>query len=445
MTDTLTFRPACDLGRDIGAGTLDARDVTEAFLDAISAQPDAGRMYTRITPDRARAEAQAAHQRAKDGTRRGPLDGVPISWKDLIDSAGTETEAGTALLKGRIPTRDAEVLHRATLGGSVCLGKTHLTELAFAGLGYNPVTATPPNVNDPALAPGGSSSGAATSVAFGLAAAGIGSDTGGSVRVPAAWNDLVGLKTSAPRVSLKGVVPLAPFFDTIGPLSRTVEDAAAVLALLEGTKSVGLSGADVRGQRFLVLETSALEDIRDAPLAAFESAVDRLAAAGAIIVRGKIDAVARAMPLSAQLFSPEAYATQGELIEGAPHLMFAEVLDRFRAGAQVSAVEYLRARQTLDGLRAEYAAATAGYEAVLIPSAPILPPEVARLAADGDFYRSENLMALRNTRIANLLGLCALQLPTATPMCGITAMRGPMQDTALLRVGAGVERALAVR
>ncbi len=444
MTNDLTFRPACDLGREIEAGTLDPRDVAEAFLEAIATHPDSDRIYTCTTPQRARAEAEAAHRRARSGTRRGPLDGVPISWKDLIDSAGTRTEAGTALMKDRIPAHDADVLRAATLGGSVCLGKTHLTELAFAGLGYNPITATPPNIHDPALAPGGSSSGAATSVAFGLAAAGIGSDTGGSVRVPAAWNDLVGLKTTAPRVSLRGVVPLATFFDSIGPLCRTVEDAAATLALIEGGKPVDLKACEVRGKRFLVLETSALEDIDDAPLAAFEDAVDRLATAGASIVRGRIDAVARAMPLSAKLFAPEAYAIQGELIESAPELMFAEVRERFRAGADVSAVEYLRARTTLSALRAEYAAATATYDAVLIPSAPILPPDVARLASDGAYYRAQNLMALRNTRIANLMGLAALQLPTATPMCGITAMRGPLQEEALLRIGAGMERALAV-
>ncbi|SOH92587.1 aspartyl-tRNA(Asn)/glutamyl-tRNA(Gln) amidotransferase subunit A [Monaibacterium marinum] len=445
MTNELTHRTACDLGRAIGDGTVDAREVTDAFLDAMDTHADTPRIYVRATRDRAMAEADAARHRARTNTRKGILDGVPLSWKDLFNTAGTETEAGTDLLKGNIPTTDAQVLRNATLGGSICLGKTHMTELAFAGLGYNPITATPPNVNDPKLAPGGSSSGAATSVAFGLAAAGIGSDTGGSVRVPSAWNNLVGLKTTAPRLSLKGAVPLCRFFDTVGPLCRTVEDAAALLALLDGTTAPDLTGADVRGQRFLVLENVALEDIRDAPRDAFEDAINRIAAAGGQIVRGSVEAVSHAMLLSALLFSPDAYATQGELIESAPHLMFPEILDRFRAGAEVSAVQYLRARASLAELRAEYMAATAAYDAVLIPTAPITAPEVAKLAADNDYYRAENLMALRNTRIGNLMGTCALQLPTGTPMCGITAMRGPMQEEALLRVGAGLERALAVR
>ena len=445
MTDPDLTLSASDLGRAIGAGRLDPRDLAERYLDAASGHEAGGRIYARLTPERARAEAAAAARRAKDGTRKGLLDGVPISWKDLFDTAGIATEAGTALMAGRVPDRDAEVLRRATLNGSVCLGKTHLTELAFAGLGYNPVTATPPNVHDAALAPGGSSSGAATSVAFGLAAAGIGSDTGGSVRVPSAWNDLVGLKTSAGLLPLDGAVPLCGFFDTVGPLCRTVEDAGHLLALMGGGTAPAPGEAAPGGLRLMVLETVALEDVRDAPRAAFEDAVDRIARAGARIERRAIPAVAEAMPLSAALFSPEAYATQGELIESAPDLMFAEVRDRFRAGADVSAVDYLRARRTLDRLRGAYAAATAGFDAVLIPTAPILPPEVARLASDGAYYRAENLMALRNTRIGNLMGLCALQLPTGHPMCGLTAMRGAGEEAALLHVGATLERALGAR
>ncbi|MFN7051528.1 MAG: amidase family protein, partial [Gemmobacter sp.] len=181
-------RRAADLGRAIGAGKLHPVELTEAFLDAIAQHPEADRIYARVTPRRARSMAIAAAGRARAGTRIGPLDGVPISWKDNFDAAGTGCEAGSALLKGRIPERDAEVLHTATAQGLVCLGKTHMTELAFSGLGLNPVTATPPCINFPDAVPGGSSSGAAASIAFQLAPAAVGSDTGGSVRVPAAWN-----------------------------------------------------------------------------------------------------------------------------------------------------------------------------------------------------------------------------------------------------------------
>ena len=156
---------ATDLGRGIAAGEIDPVALTETYLDAIERHEFSGRIYARLTPDRARAEAKAAAARAKVGTRRSPLDGVPISWKGLFDSAGVATEAGSALLQGRVPTEDAVVLRLASNAGLVCLGKTHMTELAFSGLGLNPVTASPPNANDPNLVSGGSSSGAAPSVA----------------------------------------------------------------------------------------------------------------------------------------------------------------------------------------------------------------------------------------------------------------------------------------
>ena len=248
MADWLKMT-ACDLGRGIGAGEIDPIALTEAYLTAINAHMFKDRIYARLTEDRARSEAAAASGRAKKGVRRGLLDGVPISWKDLYDTAGVLTEAGTALLKGRVPAQDAVVLANATRAGMVCLGKTHMTELAFSGLGLNEVTETPPNSTNPALVAGGSSSGAATSVAYGLAAAGIGSDTGGSVRVPAAWNDLVGLKTTHGLLSTKGVVPLCESFDTVGPLCRSVEDAAELLAVMQGETAPDLSGASLVGKR----------------------------------------------------------------------------------------------------------------------------------------------------------------------------------------------------
>ena len=306
MEDWLT-ESAAELGRGIEAGRIDPVDLTETYLAAIENHPYRDRIYARLTGDRARAEAKAASERARAGLRRSPLDGVPISWKDLFDTAGVATEAGTALLKGRVPDRDARVLANATSAGLVCLGKTHMTELAFSGLGLNPVTASPPCVNDHESVSGGSSSGAATSVAFGLAAAGIGSDTGGSVRVPSVWNDLVGLKTRSGRLSLEGVVPLCARFDTVGPLCRSVEDAALLLAAMENGRPADLQGSSLKGLRLAVLRTSTFENLRDAPRAGFESAVERLQSAGAVIQDIDIKCVSRGMALAGQVFPPEAY------------------------------------------------------------------------------------------------------------------------------------------
>ncbi len=441
MQDWLTMT-AADLGRGIGANEIDPVALCQTYLDAIAAHPLRDRIYARVTADRALAEARAAAARAKAGQRLSPLDGVPISWKDLFDTAGTETEAGSKLLQGRVPDRDAVVLANATAAGLVCLGKTHMSELAFSGLGHNPSTATPPCVNDEDAVSGGSSSGAAASVAFGLAAAAIGSDTGGSVRVPAAWNDLVGLKTTSGRLSLEGAVPLALKFDTVGPLCRSVEDACLLLAALEGEKPADLRHSELEGRRFAVLRTAAMEDLREAPKAAFEAAIERLKNAGAEITEIDIPEVAEAMPLSGCLYTTEAYGLWRDVIEANPDAMFSEILERFRLGKGFSGPDYVAAWAKLDALRAGYDAAVAGFDAVLLPTAALLPPSLAKLQADHAYYVSENLLTLRNTRIGNLMGLCALTLPTHTPSCGLMLMCPPYMEEQLLRLGAAVSEAL---
>lgn len=442
MAKTWANMTAAELGAEIGRGRINPVELCEMQLDAIDRHPLRDRIYARVMPNRSRSEAMAAAARAKAGLRRGVLDGVPVSWKDLFDTAGRATEAGSALLAGRVPGADAEVLRVATLQGLVCLGKTHMSEMAFSGLGLNPVTATPPCINDEAAVAGGSSSGAAASVAYGLAPAALGSDTGGSVRIPAAWNDLVGLKTTHGRLSLRGVVPLCEMFDTVGPLAHTVEDCALLLAALEGGRAADLGGASLAGTRLLVLETVALDDLRDRPARGFDDALARLARAGARIERGVVPEVAEAMALTAVLFTSEAYGIWGKVIEAAPEKMFGRILERFRSGAAFSAAEYVAAWRRLHALRAVWAAAVAGYDAVLVPTAPILPPDAARLLSDDAYYVTENLLALRNTRIGNLMGGCALTLPTSEPSCGISLMAGPMQEERLLRLGAAAERAL---
>ncbi|WP_299966542.1 amidase family protein [uncultured Roseobacter sp.] len=434
---------AADLGRGIGSGEIDPVALTETYLDAIGGHALRDRIYARSTAARARAEALAAAQRARNGQRRGPLDGVPVSWKDLFDTAWVGTEAGSKLLAGRVPERDARVLANATAMGLICLGKTHMSELAFSGLGHNPSTSTPPCVNDAGAVPGGSSSGAAASVAFGLAPAGIGSDTGGSVRIPSAWNDLVGLKTTSGRLSLDGVVPLALRFDTVGPLCRSVEDAGLLLAALEGGKAADLTGASLAYQRFAVLETVALSDVREDPMTAFEGARRKLQDAGARIDRISVPEVEEAMAQTTCLYTSEAYGLWRDVIEANPDAMYHEICERFRLGRNHSGPDYVAAWQVIDRARAAYAAAASAYDAVLLPTAPILPPNLARLTTDHDYYVTENLLALRNTRIGNLMGLCALSLPTGVPSCGMMLMAGPGREEALLRTGAAVERALS--
>ena len=434
---------AADLGRAIGAGDIDPVALTEVYLDAIDAHEHRDRIYARVTHDRARAEAAAASARAKSGMRRGPLDGVPVSWKDLFDTAGIATEAGTALMEGRVPEEDAAVLKTATLAGLVCLGKTHMSEIAFSGLGLNPITATSPCVNDAEAVAGGSSSGAAASVAFGLAAAGIGSDTGGSVRIPSAWNDLVGLKTTHGRLSLEGVVPLCLTFDTVGPLCRSVEDATLLLAALEGSTPADLGAVSLEGVRLMVLDTIVPEDVRDVPRDAFAAAVAQLKAAGAQVEHRYFSQLFDAFNVAGNLYAADSYGWWRDLVEASPEKMFPQILERVRGGQTVTGPDYCAGWNMLRNIRKQYAAETAQFDAVIMPTAPILPPHADRLLTDDDYYKSENLLALRNTRVANLMDVASITLPTAVPSCGIMFNGQNGTEARLLRLAAAAERALS--
>ena len=434
---------ASDLGRGIAAGKIDPVELCETYLEAAESHEFSHRIFTHVTRDRALSEAKAAKTRADAGLRNSLLDGVPVSWKDLVDTAGIETVSGSDLLKGRVPAQDGECLQHATRAGLVCMGKTHMSELAFSGLGYNPITQTPPCVNNHAAVPGGSSSGAAASVAFNLSAAAIGSDTGGSVRIPAAWNDLVGLKTTSNLVSLKGVVPLAASFDTIGPLCRSVEDSAQLLAALTGTaKAADLTGASLSGRHFALCKTSVLDDLDEGIATGFQDAIDRLAKQGAKITEIDIPLLPELLSLSPVVFTVEAYAQWQTELEANPDAMFPQILERFRGGLNFSGIEYVAAQKRMMQLRQEYLAHVAGFDAVLLPASPILPPDLERLKTESAYYQHANLMALRNTRVANLLGLSSLTLPTGTPSVGLMAMGTPFGERKILRVGAALEAAL---
>jgi aspartyl-tRNA(Asn)/glutamyl-tRNA(Gln) amidotransferase subunit A len=431
---------AAQLANAIDAGKADPVELAEAFLERIARVDPDGLIYARTTPQRARAEAKAASERAKAGTRRTVLDGVPASWKDLFDSAGTPTESGSRLLAGRTPQKDAELLEIATAAGMVCLGKTHQTELAFSGLGINPSTATSPNALMPGHAPGGSSSGAAASIAHGLAPIGMGSDTGGSVRIPAAWNGVAGLKVTWGALPDGGMVPLCPSFDTPGPLARTVEDLAIAYDVLKGgTGANALQTPELSGMRFHVAENIVLDECDDVVLAAFEAAVEALGKGGATITSGPVAQFPAVAAVAPMLYPFEAWRQWGEKIEAQGEKMYAPVRTRFTLGRNVTADEHTRARTEMMELRLAYAAETSGIDAVLMPTVPILPPRADVLLADADYFTARNLMALRNTRFANTLGLCALSVPLPQPAVGLMAYGKPFHEARLLAIGTAIE------
>lgn len=239
-----------------------------------------------------------------------------------------------------------------------------------------------------------------------------------------------------------GIVPLCTSFDVAGPLARSVEDCAELFALIRGVPAADLRAAAPDGLRLMVLDSVAFDDARPAPVAAFEEAVARLAKAGARITHAAPACVAQAMALSPTLFAAEAYGLWRNQIEAAPELMYAPILERFRGGRDVLAADFVAGWATLRRLRRDWAAVTAGFDAVILPTSPILPPDAARLEADAGFFATENLLALRNTRIANLLGLPAITLPTGRPACGVMAMGAAGGDQSLLRTAAAMEAAL---
>jgi aspartyl-tRNA(Asn)/glutamyl-tRNA(Gln) amidotransferase subunit A len=434
---------AAEIAAAIATGKADPVDLAEAFIGRIGESDPQAQIYARTTPQRARAEALAARERARTGTRRTVLDGVPVSWKDLFDTAGVATESGSKLLAGRTPDRDAVLVEIATAAGMVCLGKTHQTELAFSGLGVNPSTATSPNALMPGHAPGGSSSGAAASVAHGLAPIAMGSDTGGSVRIPAAWNSLAGLKITWGALPDGGMVPLCPSFDTPGPLARTVEDLAIAFDVLKGgTGAYALEAPGLSGMRLHVAETIVLDRCDDAVSQAFEAALKQLAKAGAVITRGPVAEFEDCAAIAPNLYPFEAWRQWGETIEARGEIMYEPVRRRFMLGRNVTADEHTNAASRMQALRQSYAASTNGIDAVLMPSVPILPPRVDSLMADGDHFTERNLMALRNTRFANTLGLCALTVPLPQPACGLMLYGKPFGEARLLAIGAAVEKAV---
>jgi len=443
MTDlnTLTLAAARD---GLRKGDFTSSDLTEACLTSISG---AGKLnaFVHDTSEQAREQAKAADARIAAGDAPN-MCGLPIGVKDVFATKGQPTQAASYILDGFKPEYESTITSKLFGAGAVMLGKLNMDEFAMGSSNENSVygpAINPWKVDDRDLTPGGSSGGSAAAVAADLCLAATGTDTGGSVRVPAAWNDLVGLKTTSGRLSLEGVVPLAKKFDTVGPLCRSVEDAALLLAALEGAKPADLGSADLEGRRLAILRTAAMEDLSEEPASAFRQAVDILKDAGATVEEITVPVLEDAMPLSGCLFTAEAYGEWRDVIEADPDAMYAEVLERFRLGKGHSGPDYVAAWKKLEEIRQDFARAVSEYDAVILPTVPILPPKLERLETEHDYYVSANLLTLRNTRIGNLMGMCAITLPTGTPSCGVMMMAGPGREEYLLRLAAAAEEALS--
>ncbi|MFP6754373.1 MAG: amidase family protein [Alphaproteobacteria bacterium] len=446
MKDEWHDLTATELGKSIARREIGPVKLTQHFLVRIKTLDTDCRVYLRTTEERALAEAEAAEVRVKQGTLRSPLDGVPISWKDLYDTAGIATEGGTPLLAGRVPEHDAVVLARAARAGLICLGKTNTVQFALGGIGTNPYTGTPPNavMKDVPRAPGGSSCGAAVSVAAGMAAAGIGSDTGGSVRIPAAWNSLVGFKTSVGALPVQGVLPLSPSFDTVGPLTHSVADAAALFAIMGARPSVDLAGTSTARLRLLVAESFVWDHAEPNIEEPIRDVIAQLHEAGAIIDYSPVpefEEITAVVKRHGGVVLAEAYTCWKNLIDTQGDLIDPSVRFRFHQGRDMSACDVETVRAAIRNITPKLYQRMAGYDALIAPTIPIAPPPIAEVEGDIDKYRIANGYALRNTQLGNLLACCALTLPvrcSPTP-AGLMIMAPSGEDDRLLRVGKAIE------
>ena len=355
---SMEFTPtAAELGADLRSGRMDACDLVERTLDAISSYGDPA-IFTEVTAQRARKEASAARGRLRAGRPLSPLDGVPMAWKDLFDVEGRVTTAGSVVLKGGAPAaRDAALLRAAVASGMVTIGLVNMTEFAYSGIGLNPHYGTPRNPRDRAVArsPGGSSSGSGVAVAADLVPLAIGTDTGGSVRIPASFNGVVGYKTSTGRYPMDGVFPLSATLDTLGPLANTVEDCILVDAALRGALVPEARRAPVETLRIVVPETVVLDGCEPEVTANCEAAIERMAAAGARVERRPLPALAAIYELVGKygnLVGAEALQLhQGRVFGPDAARMDRRVVSRILLAQKMTAVdlvEVLQASRPLD-------------------------------------------------------------------------------------------------
>lgn len=409
-------------------------------------------LFTCLLEERALAEAQASDARWEAGRPLGPLDGVPVVWKDLFDVAGTPTTAGSNTRRhAALATEDAFAVQRLAVRGCISLGKVGLSEFAYSGLGLNPHFGTPINraSRDGHRAPGGSSSGSAVAVGARMAWVGMGSDTGGSVRVPAAFNGLVGFKPSIGHFDKRGIFPLSQTLDVPGPIANTVQDCAWVDAALRGQPLQALAPSRLADLSFVVPTNWVFDGVEPEVRIAFEKLVELVRAAGATLDFRHISAFDELAELTARhgtIAAAEAYYFHQHLVDSAQSAAIdRRVLARLARGKTMSALDLLTLQAAHVRLRHE-CAALLGEAWMLCPTVVHVAPLVAPLDADDELFHRTNLRTLQNTLPGNFFDLCGVSLPMGTGSAGMPVgalISGAFgRDAALLAVAAGVEKLL---
>ena len=440
-----------ELAQALAAGQTTGRALVEESLARIADPGGEGaRTFIKVHAKQARAMADAMDGLRKVGRAPGPYAGIPIALKDLFDIAGEPTPAGSRVLANAPPaTANAPVVQRMLAAGFVPMGRVNMTEFAFSGLGINPHYGTPSSPWDRASGriPGGSSSGTAVAVADGMVAAGLGTDTGGSCRIPAAFCGVVGYKPTARRVPIAGVRPLAPSLDSVGPLAPTVACCAAIDAILAGQAPVAPTPARLDGLRLAVPENVVLDGMDETVATAFDRALGVLSAAGARIVRTRFAQFDELPAVNAKggFAASEAYAWHRALLASKGNEYDPRIGARIARGEGMSAAEYVDLVAARVRIVADFDAETQEFDALVMPTVPIVAPRIADLVDDERAYNRINLHILRNTALGNFLDRCSISIPchrVGDAPVGLMLMGETMGDRRLFDIAAAVEAVL---
>ena len=420
---TTSFRTISELSQRLQGREVSPVEVTRECLGRIDRLNPSLNAFITVTGESALAEARRAEAEILRGEWRGPLHGVPLALKDLIDTAGVRTTAASALYKDRIPDQDAEVLRRLRQAGAVIVGKNNLHEFAYGGSSLVSYFGDVHNPWDVGRIAGGSSGGSAAAVVAGLAYAAIGTDTAGSIREPAALCGCVGLKPTYGRVSSRGVIPLSLSLDHVGPLATTVEDVAIVLQAIAGYDAGDVTTADIpvadyvsavrEGAKLLrvgVPRAYFFDDLDPEVASAMEHALHGISTLVAEVREVQLD-----VPTDSTLQAAESYAYHAASVAKSPELYQPETLRRIRSGERISAAEYIERRRELEQARRGVGQVFADVDVLVTPTMPMPAPAIAELKANPEALRPGELKLLRNTRPFNVWGLPAIAVP-----CGFT-------------------------
>jgi aspartyl-tRNA(Asn)/glutamyl-tRNA(Gln) amidotransferase subunit A len=433
--------------RDLAAGTSSRSLVEDCLARILDAAGEGRRVFLKVHADQAREAAD--HMDALRRHRAAPsrFAGIPVSVKDVFDMAGDVTTAGSVALRDApAAKRDAAAVARIRAAGFIPIGRTNMTEFAYSGVGLNPHYDTPRNPYDRATGriPGGSSSGAAVSITDGMAVAALGTDTGGSCRIPAALCGIVGYKPTARRIPTDGVLPLSFTLDSVGPLAPTVACCAALDAVMAGQEPDDLAPHRVDGLRLAAPQTLVLDSLEPAVASAYGAALSRLAKAGVKIADLPFVEFNDVATLNRQGGFPasEAYAWHRRLIETKGALYDPRVLARIMRGKDQDAAHYIELIGARSDLIRRVATISGHFDALIMPTAPIVAPPLVALDTEEGF-RAINLLALRNTLIANVLDRCAISIPChrrGDPPVGLMLVGEHGADRRLFAIAAAVEQ-----